>query len=60
MQIVKKATEINKNKYIGTGYYSKQKNSNNIDAMYLSTTMHAYTVRKAYCDKIIASYKTDN
>lgn len=60
LKIVKKATEINKNKYIGIGYYSKQKNSNNIDAMYLSTTMHAYTVRKAYYDKIIASYTTDN
>lgn len=60
VKIIKKAIEIDKNRYISFGIYSKQKNSNNFDVFYLSTTMHAYTVRKNYYDKIIASYKTEN
>lgn len=61
LKIIKKATEINKNKYVSVGIYSKQKNSNDIiDIFFLSTTMHAYNVRKAYYDKIIASYKSEN
>lgn len=56
----KKITEVNKNKYVSIGNYSKQKNSNNIDLFFLSTSLHAYTVRKAYYDKIIASFKSNN
>lgn len=60
VKIIKKTIDVNKNKYISFGIYSKQKESNNFDVFYLSTTMHAYTVRKSYYDKIIASYKSEN
>lgn len=60
VRFIKKVTEVNKNKYISFGYYSKQKNSNNIDTFYLLTSLHAYTVRKAYYDKILASFKSSN
>lgn len=59
-KITKITTQLNKNRFSSVTLYSKQKNSNNFDMFMLSTTFHAFNVRKSYYNKIIASFKSEN